>query len=167
MYKILFFLCFFNTILLFGNEKYDCVYRKNSKTDILKKYPFHISDKIIWVSWKSDGKERPKTIKNFTADSINWQSFADTISIDSADKKMLADILFNYKYRVKGNYDLSASCYIPRDAILFLDKNEKLIDYLEVCFECTGYRLMTEKWKPDFCDDKFEMLEKFKLSLKK
>jgi hypothetical protein len=152
-------------LISFGSEKYDCIYKKNSTVDWTKKYPFVNAEKIIWVSWKQTGKERPKTIMNFTTDSIQWQIFSDTITIDFASEKKLTDILFNYKYRVKGNYDLSSKCYDPRDAVLFLDKNGRLIDYVEMCFECTDYRLMTTKWKFDFCEGKLDLLAKYKSAL--
>ena len=165
MQNILFLLVVFCFSLSFGGEKYDCIYKKNSKTDWTQKYPFANAEKIIWVSWKSEEKGRPKTIKDFTKDTIHWEIFSDSISINSINEKKLTDILFNYKYTVKGKYDLSSSCYNPRDAILFLDKNGKLIDYVEMCFECTDYRLMTTKWKFDFCDGKLDLLKKYKASL--
>jgi len=122
-------------------------------------------EKLFGVSWKSGGNGKPKTIRNFTADSIKWNNFTDTFSLTQIDKKALADILFNYKYRIKGKYELGSSCYIPRDAILFLDKNGNLLDYVEICFECTDYRLKTDKWKFDFCEGKLGLLAKFKAIL--
>lgn len=160
---LLFFVCC--CTLGFGKEKYDCIYRKDAKTDATKKYPFLNADKIIWVQWKVAGKEIPKTISDFTGGQLNWDIFTDTISINSTNKAKLADILFNYKYTVKGTYDLTSKCYIPRDAVLFIDKNGILFDYVEMCFECTDYRLMTKKWKFDFCEGKLDLLAKYRTAL--
>lgn len=165
MQKILCLILIFSCSLVVGKEKYDCMYKKNSKVDVSKKYPFNLATKIIWVSWKSDEKEMPKTIKDYTKEEIGWENFSDSISINQLNKGKLADILFNYKYAVKGTYDLSSKCYFPRDAVLFLDKTGKLIDYVEMCFECTDYRLMTIKWKFDFCEGKLDLLKKYKTSL--
>jgi hypothetical protein len=165
MQKILLLLFVCCCLLSFGGEKYDCIYNKNSKIVWTQKYPFINAEKIIWVSWKSVEKGMPKTIKDFTRDKIHWEIFSDSVSINSTNVTKLTDILFNYNYSVKGNYDLSSKCYNPRDAILFLDKNGNLIDYVEMCFECTDYRLMTTKWKFDFCEGKLDLLKKYKALL--
>ena len=165
MNKILCLFLIFSCSFVVGKDKYDCIYKKNSKVDVTKKYPFNIATKIIWVSWKSDEEGMPKTIKDYTKEKITWENFSDSVSISNSNKGNLADILFNYKYAVNGAYDLSSKCYIPRDAVLFLDKNGTLIDYVEMCFECTDYRLMTTKWKFDFCEGKLDLLKKYKVEL--
>ncbi len=33
------------------------------------------------------------------------------------------------------------ACYDPRNAVLFLDTNGKIIAVFEMCFECLGYSL--------------------------
>ena len=49
----------------------------------------------------------------------------------------LSNILFNHKVSTKGivgSFELG--CYFPRNAIIFLDKEEKPIGFIEICFEC-------------------------------
>jgi hypothetical protein len=57
----------------------------------------------------------------------------------------LSNLMFNYDYKIIENNNLLSremiNCYYPRNAILFLDKNEKVISVLEICFECNQYYL--------------------------
>jgi len=48
MNKIIVGLLLFSFSLSFGVEKYNCIYKANSKTDVSKRYPFNVSGKIIW-----------------------------------------------------------------------------------------------------------------------
>ena len=54
----------------------------------------------------------------------------------------LSDLALNYK--PKGEFSMfseSISCYTPRNAILFYDKNNKLILNVEACFRCDKLRI--------------------------
>jgi hypothetical protein len=54
----------------------------------------------------------------------------------------------------------SAMCYEPRNAILFLDKDKKVIAYIELCFDCSQYLVREGKIKiGEFCDEKFERIK--------
>lgn len=53
-----------------------------------------------------------------------------------------------------------SKCYIPRDAILFYDKNDTVVAKLEVCFECKGIR-NTEALEFPMTVENWKALEKF------
>jgi hypothetical protein len=52
----------------------------------------------------------------------------------------LSHILINYKLKKdklpKEYVVFGIGCYTPRNAILFLDDNDKVLSYIEICFEC-------------------------------
>ena len=64
----------------------------------------------------------------------------------------LADIIYNYdykfEYKLRGNVYFTGSminCYNPRNAILLLDKDHNVFEFIEVCFECDKYRESSDR----------------------
>lgn len=125
-------------------------------------FPFNEAEKVLLISYpnaevyelsKKDGvglSEYGYKIEKefiFQNDSLSSKVY-DATKIEQLDNKTLNDLsnlVFNYDYKAINNKEpisLSyAKCYTPRHAILFLDKNEKLISALEICFECDKYYL--------------------------
>lgn len=58
--------------------------------------------------------------------------------------------------------DPGASCYEPRNGILFLDKANKVFAYIEICFTCQR-RLKSPARINDgkYCSGKYDLLDKF------
>jgi len=51
-------------------------------------------------------------------------------------------------------------CYNPRNAILFKDKNGKVFEFIEICFECKRVRESSEKISlGQMCDQKLDMIK--------
>ena len=51
---------------------------------------------------------------------------------------------------------------MPRNAILFYDNENKLIGFIEVCFECRNYRTTDKRITlGEECNQKFDMLKEF------
>lgn len=73
----------------------------------------------------------------------------------------LSDILFNTCARHSITSGAQMGCYYPRNAILFLDKSNKIFEYFEVCFDCRG--IETNKKFPlldtFICDFMYDDLE--------
>lgn len=67
------------------------------------------------------------------------------VQLKNEDKNDLSNIMLNYNYKLinikKPVVIYSASCYTPRNAILFLDKKNNVVSLLEICFECDKYYL--------------------------
>lgn len=80
-------------------------------------------------------------------DSLNVKLYDATKIVELKNKTIneLSNLMFNYDYKIKANDTLLTisvvDCYTPRNAILFLDKNEKVVSVLEICFECIQYYL--------------------------
>jgi hypothetical protein len=73
----------------------------------------------------------------------------------------LTDIFFNYGSKKEITTIEPSGCYVPRNAILFLNSKGEIFDYLEICFEC---RLMICPAKTidfgDNCLGRLEMIKK-------
>jgi hypothetical protein len=54
---------------------------------------------------------------------------------------------------------IMGACYQPRNGILFFDKDQKLLAYLEICFECHNINTIKRLGSMDFEEDDFELLE--------
>lgn len=74
----------------------------------------------------------------------------------------LSHILINYKLKKdklpKEYVVFGIGCYTPRNAILFLDANDKILYYIEICFECHQFYQNPKETIVNF--NLFSMLEK-------
>ena len=139
-----------------------CVKSKSlKKADLIKTFPFERTEKIQLVSF-GPGYTESIPIKDGKVDTL---SFKETKKLDSQQEEKLIDILFNYTFNTDV-YDDSIPqevmmCYNPRNAILFKDKHNYIVAYIEICFECLQYKKSTNINIGDFCHDKFGMLKTF------
>ncbi|MOA33645.1 hypothetical protein D3C78_1549570 [compost metagenome] len=86
--------------------------------------------------------------------------------MESKEIVEFTDILYNIDYKETGFVVGTAGCYDPRNAILFFDKTEKLLAYIEVCFECRGYKNSSDKIDfGGFWGDKYEILRQYFIAL--
>ena len=97
-----------------------------SEKIIKRRYDPCTSSKVIkdWQLLKEDGeKERYCAI--------------ESIKLNQAQIDSLSNILLNHNISTKGEVTSSElGCYFPRNTIIFLDKAEKPIGFIEICFEC-------------------------------
>ena len=154
-------------------EKYhECLHRnKYSPPQRLKIYPFNNSAEVRLVSFNSfDGpkyrteKTDPDTVKHypFYDHKIDTTQFIETKKLTRNQINKLTDILYNVGYRGTNYIIDQASCYEPRNAILFIDAKGSIYAYIEICFECQRYHLSSRKIKVgDFCEQKYQMIKNF------
>ena len=141
----------------------NCVYtKKYSNIQRLQFYPFNKATEIKLVSFdKPDsvimGGELP--MKNGVVD---YSRLKEIKTIDKSQIDTLTDILFNRGYGGTFYSFSESTCYNPRNAILFVDSKGKTIGFIEICFECAGYRLSSKKIKAgNFCNQKYDYLKDF------
>jgi hypothetical protein len=61
----------------------------------------------------------------------------ESIKLNQVQIDSLSNILLNYKVTASGINSVNiAGCYTPRNTIIFLDKAENPIGFIEICFEC-------------------------------
>ena len=134
----------------------------------IKKYPFNKTAKIWLVSFEdlSGGGQldTTKIVYNQNMPKSNMavciNSFKEIKTLNHPKINKLTDILFNYKPLGKNHIIEFSSCYSPRNAILFLDKNEKVFDFIEICFSCLHMRNFSKKLNiENECDHKINMIK--------
>lgn len=140
--------------------------RKNafSFTDRLKKYPFNLTAQIQFVSfgdgvYLTDNEILRKDSMPRILDTVLYSRLKEvkTLTLTQVDK--LTDILYNHGFR-GGTYTINeAACYNPRNAILFLDSKGKVIELIEVCFECRKTSESSDRITlGEMCEQKLDML---------
>ncbi len=133
----------------------------------VKKYPFNVSAQIQFVSFNGGVYLTDRDILN--TDSFprinNSNLFAKlsqvkTLTFSEVDK--LSDIFFNYGYKGPTFAIQDASCYVPRNGILFLDKHNKVVDFIEICFQCQKISASSKNISMgEMCEQKLDMIFQF------
>lgn len=139
-------------------------------------FPFNSAITIKLISFTvNDMPYRPVAINNFAIDTGKVKE-SKILSNDAIDS--LTDILYNVGFKPskrvphkKGEiYELEIAdpgyaCYNPRNAILFIDADGKITQYIEICLECHRYYLSSRKIKSTVnCKNKYELLKSFFLA---
>ena len=134
------------------------------------KYPFNKANKIKLVSvLKLSDSSTNKTESivyriPITNDSLIASNVKSIVTLDSSQINRLTDILYNYG--IKGNkYTSSISTGVGLDGVIFFTNSKgKIVEYIEICFECGETNIKTSKTKQNIgipCNQKVEMLRTF------
>lgn len=139
----------------------DCVNtNKYSLTQRLSKYPFNKAVKIYAVSyplavypsgeWKKVANGKTDFVKDsipkkrgliIEQDTLDHSTLIEFKELDQNQIAGLTNLIYNINWR-KPSASLHlvdhGACYAPRNAIIFVNKNNKVIDYIEICFHCMG-----------------------------
>lgn len=139
-------------------EDYNCFKRYNFSLKYrLSFYPFSKAKKVMLVSFDESFEGLPMKNKRVDISKLKEIKTLSSVQIDS-----FTNLLYNMS--AKGNiYRLtSASCYDPRNAILFSDESGKIFEYIEICFECHRTVTSSDKVQDGItCDQKFELLKSY------
>ncbi|RYU90113.1 hypothetical protein EWM62_11260 [Mucilaginibacter terrigena] len=171
-----------------AEQNFQCLYiNKYSAKERLLFFPFSIASKIQLISFPAtrlpdpvygnDGElievvsENIDTVALITPlapnkFSINYRKVKEEKTLSSAGIDSLTDILYNVGYTpIKNlNYQMTEQglCYNPRNAILFIDNNGNVTQYIELCFQCKGYYYSSSKTKSiEYCEQKYRLLSTF------
>ena len=81
----------------------------------------------------------------------------DNVTLNTEQANQLFDILQN-----KTCLSIEAdACYEPRHLIIFYDKNDRIIEYIELCLGCVNYRISEKMAQFDMCNSKMRLLNGF------
>jgi hypothetical protein len=154
----------------------DCVFTKQFNVNQrLKRYPFYKAKRIIAVSYLplatniesliTDTIKIPDTVYkvglHIKNGKLNRSSIIEIKELNSSEIDTLTNIIYNTKVRKPSNYVTTGhNCYIPRNALIFYDKDGKIFDHLEVCFKCLQYDSQSHKITVgSYCNQKFDLLK--------
>lgn len=156
------------------------LYGKKSVEERRATFPFSEAKKVVLVAFPSPftvfEDEEDDMLKKDSVDIVDWglnvvKTFKlperetkyiaiEMIELDQNQIDSLSHILINYKLKndkLPDNYEVyGVGCYQPRNAILFLDSNEIVISYIEICFECIQFYQIPKETIPNF--NKFSSL---------
>ncbi len=171
-------------------QKYDCGWHGNKSTEERNSlFPFNKTEKIVLISYlskqavfkKSDylpDEDKESLIRRlypyeyvFNTNTKEHIYHANAkVEINDFRIEKLSHILINYTLKEKtgGRYVITETkCYDPKNAILFLDKENKIISVFEICFECFSSHLNPDPDGINFytqiyeCWPKLELLKEF------
>jgi hypothetical protein len=95
-------------------------------------------------------------------DTICLAKLAQTVSLSSKQINKLSDILYNTCARWNMVEISKSGCYTPHNAILFLDKDGKTFDYIEICFGCNKIKHSNQQIERfDDCNLVYNDLKKY------
>ena len=133
----------------------------------LNNYPFSKSDQVIAISWSyvtdtipTPDDSLPDIVEiNFqhipiVKNRLEKEKMNEIYDFNKSQIDSLTNILYNFD-----GLGYAPACYEPHHAIVFL-KNEKVIEYIEICFQCHGVELSNGKaMQISFCSEKYEMIK--------
>ncbi|MBV8390864.1 MAG: hypothetical protein JO080_13760 [Mucilaginibacter sp.] len=133
------------------------------KADIELDDPNHINDSLLKMRIDTLSKEGLH-VKN---GDLNYSSIREIKILNKTQINKLTDIIYNTDYKVKVfNVTERGMCFDPRNALVFFDKDGKVFDYLEICFECLNAESKSDKITVGtLCTQKYEILRKYLISL--
>ena len=140
-------------------------------SEIKKSFPYNKTETIKLVSFKYDypavneSDTTEMEIKAYEPQTpringqIDMTKMFEVKTLDEQGKEKLMKILMNYDHQ---DVNEVVFCYEPRNGIVFLDKKQQIIGYIEICFEC-------QKVKPEpsnvtistLFPDEFKTLKRF------
>jgi len=146
------------------------LYGKKTVEERRATFPFSEAKKVLLVAFPSPNMNvvNDETGEELKVDSINlirWnvkfiKSFelperkskyyaTEIVELNQNQIDSLSHILINYKLKkdkLPDEYSFfGIGCYTPRNAILFLDDNDKVLSYIEICFECHQFYQMPKE----------------------
>ncbi|MBF4466889.1 hypothetical protein [Flavobacterium sp. LC2016-12] len=163
-------------ILLLAQNSFSQSYEKNAKCvrtknlseqQRLNQFPFSKSSQIKIISFKDNLEEvsgqglikHTHSIK-LGKDVFNPELYNETATLTSEQINKLTDIIFNFTYKKMPYAAEDIKCYMPRNAVLFLDADNRIIGYLEICFSCKHFRSSDKRLSiGEYCSTKYDMLK--------
>jgi hypothetical protein len=167
-------------------------YGKKTVAERNQMFPFNTAKKVVYISFYGTElgfdqylDENGKIISNDSLLDIHLSKLAvkvfhfkysnskyyakEFVELNQIQIDNLSNLAFNFliKKRPENMMMYQAGCYTPRNAILFLDNEEKVIAYTEICFECRQYysdwdeKTFDSLVGVEACDDVFIILKHF------
>ena len=156
------------------DKSHDCARVKSIPlSQRLKFYPFKNANQIQLVSFKSSfdtivGEYYKDSLPRMN-DTVCYSKLFELKILISSQIDTLTDLIYNYgfkfKYKPKGKVYFIGSileCYNPRNAILFVDKDNKVFEFIEICFECERTRTSSDNLSLGVdCNQKLQLIKSF------
>ena len=89
--------------------------------------------------------DRANVLRKWVIDAPKGQTYCaiETIELNNTQIDSLSNTLLNYTASGGSSFSI-VGCYTPRHALLFLDNDEKIIAWIEICFQCSQMKVSYE-----------------------
>ena len=163
----------FEPIINDTDPDYNCKKTKNTAFEkLVTNFPLNETITIQLVSFTYDntiyidknGNEKHSIIDSIAriGEKLNLKNLKEIKTLELPKIIELADLLYNFNYNPKKKRTiLGSGCYEPRNAIVFLDKHDNVIEYIEICFSCLGYHVFNKSNFGEFCIGKIDLIKNF------
>lgn len=111
------------------------------------------------IDYTSPDRIHPK--KEEGESPLETSPFWEEKELTKAGIDSLSFLLYNVKFRGKIFIMEQVKCFQPRNGILFYDKENRLLESMAICFECSRTTFSWNEAKVDWCDDKYMLLASF------
>lgn len=152
---------------------YDCAKNHTySFSDRLNHYPFNASKKVVVVSFDAasedsvyvaspDSLDEEKHIRiPIKNNQLDTEKIKENFILTTKQLEGLTEILYNYDYRNDKGVRSATQCFEPHHGLVFLDEQNKIVAYVEICFICSNFEVSNEKIEiGNFCFGKFKLLK--------
>lgn len=160
-----------------SDENGFCTRKRNiSFKNRIQNFPFNLTSQIVFISYKTKFDNKSKDSLQFDAegmqlqkllnsikigqDSINEKYFLESKKLDFKQTEKLTDVFFNYGFKSKYYVTSDTKCYEPRNAIIFINKDNKVIAFIEICFACQHIRSSDQKIGfGEYCEQKYDLVK--------
>jgi len=152
----------------------DCGFsNKYTAQQRLAMYPFSKAAKVLAVSYKCRGMDTDElnALKKFPRRGLyinngilDTTTLIETKKLNTEQTNELTRLIFNIKYKNKSEFDIEefGKCFEPRNALIILNSDDKVIDYLEICFECKQNNSKSERFNIGIiCNQKYELFSNY------
>ncbi len=128
-----------------------------------EEFQFKNSRKIAYVSFpetKEMNIEKYFENLNYEPSKFNIEDFFEVKYLNEYQINELSNLIYNIGFRKNINAGRSANCYFPNNAVLFLNEDNSLLGYIEICFDCHRYRSSNVNFTlGEDCSQKIDMLK--------
>ncbi len=99
--------------------------------------------KIIFISFKnSDSTDKTPYLKD---EKIDNETVTEQHLLTQEETDSLFNIIYGYNYTTYPSKILVFECKRPENAILYLDKDDKVVFSINICFSGTGHQIWTSR----------------------
>lgn len=132
-----------------------------NKTKTVQIVSFEYSNSILIEDGKADERIVIDSLPRI-GNKLDYKNLKELKNLELIKIIELSKILYNFNFDPKKNKTIRiGGCYMPRNAIVFLDNQENIIEYIEICFECGGYFIFNKSNFGEFCDGKIQLIKNF------
>ncbi|MXV14801.1 hypothetical protein [Hufsiella ginkgonis] len=146
---------------------YQCLHKENYTAAQRRSfYPYNKAAEIWIISFHDPAADLGISIP-VKKGKLNRAQVKEITRLTDTQVDALTDIYFNYgRTPVSGLRvsmgDAGASCYNPRNGILFMNAKGRVLEYIELCFECQRRKVSSRRIQEgETCEQKFGLLKTF------